>query len=152
MNSQGKHFIDAKLEVLQSLKDLEWPYQFFKVTLTRFIVKRLIKLEISKKGILKNKYKNIKNKENIRKPQSSIISRNIHGKYLRIMIWEKWNAETASEDDFTVVSLQIPSNKQVSVHLKFYPAKPINKSIMIDYNFKFERYEYIIMSLRITKY
>ena len=68
------------------------------------------------------------------------------------MIWEKWNAETASEDDFTVVSLQIPSNKQVSVHLKFYPAKPINKSIMIDYNFKFERYEYIIMSLRITKY
>ena len=97
-----------------------------------------------------NTYMNSKNKEKIKKPQSSIISRNIHGKYSRNMICEKWKAESSSEDDFTIVSLHIPSNKQVSVHLKFYPAKPINKSIMIDYNFKFERYEFSILKLNIS--
>ena len=70
----------------------------------------------------------------------SVISQNIHGKYSRTMSWEKWNDQSVSEDDFTVVSLHIPSNKEVTVHLKFYPAEPRKESIMIEYKILFERY------------
>ena len=69
----------------------------------------------------------------------SVISNNIHGKYSRIMKCGKWKKKSTSEDDFTVVSLHIPSNKEVTVHLKFYPAKPIDGAILINYDFKFER-------------
>ena len=71
--------------------------------------------------------------------KSSVISQNIHGKYSRIMSWEEWNDQSVSEDDFTVVSLHIPSNKEVTVYLKFYPRESIDGSIMIDYKFRFER-------------
>ena len=71
--------------------------------------------------------------------ESSIISKNIHGKYSRTMLWEGWKEQSESEDDFTVVSLHIPSNNKVSVHLKFYPADPIDGSIILDYKFMFER-------------
>ena len=71
--------------------------------------------------------------------ESSIISKNIHGKYSRTFLWEGWKEQSESEDDFTVVSLHIPSNKKVSVHLKFYPADPIDWSIILDYKFMFER-------------
>ena len=77
----------------------------------------------------------------------SVISQNIHGKYSRIMFWDKWNEQSPSEDDFTVVSLHIPSNKEVTVHLKFYPAEPREGSIMIDYEVKFERYEEFVYLL-----
>ena len=78
-------------------------------------------------------------KENIQ-VDNSIISQNIHGKYSRTMLWESWEDHSTSEDDFTVVSLHIPSNKKVTVHLKFYPVKLIDGSIMIDYELMFERY------------
>ena len=71
--------------------------------------------------------------------QSSIISQNIHGKYSRTMQCEGWKEQSESEDDFTVVSLRIPSNKEVTVHLKFYPADQIYGNIMHDYEFMFER-------------
>ena len=70
----------------------------------------------------------------------SVISQNIHGKYSRTMSWEEWDDQSISEDDFTVVSLHIPSNKEVTIHLKFYPAEPIKGRIMIDYEIMFERY------------
>ena len=77
-------------------------------------------------------------KESIELP-ISIISQSIHGKYSRIMKCESWEVETVSEDDFTVVSLQILSSDEVNVNLKFYPSEPVNKNWMIDYDFKFIR-------------
>ena len=72
--------------------------------------------------------------------KDSIISQNIHGKYSRTMMCENWKEEETSKDDFTVVSLQIPSIKQLTVHVKFYPSEPIDNKVMIDYDFKFNRY------------
>ena len=73
------------------------------------------------------------------KIEESIISQNIHGKYSRTMKCENWKDKSSSEDDFTVVSLQIPSIKQLMVHVKFYPAKLTNKNVVIDNLFIFER-------------
>ena len=72
--------------------------------------------------------------------EESVISKNMNGKYLRTMICEVWNFAETSEDDFTVVSLQTSTSKEVIVHLKFYPVEPIEGNIMIDYDFKFIRY------------
>ena len=103
--------------------------------------------EIADKAKAKN------NKENI-KFDSSIISQNIHGKYSRSMVCEAWKFTESSEDDFAVVSLQIPSCKEVNVHVKFYPAEPIDGSIMIDYDFKFERFDkaYSFINLHFKKF
>ena len=97
-----------------------------------------------------NKSQKLKNNKAIdasksNKVEESIISKNIHGKYSRTMFWEEWKFESSSDDDFTVVSLQIPSIEQAVVHLKFYPAEPINGDIMIDYDFKFDRYEWLFV-------
>ena len=105
-------------------------------------LKQFYSVRIRKTGRYKeitDKAKAKNNKENI-KFDSSIISQNIHGKYSRSMVCETWKFTESSEDDFTVVSLQIPSCREVNVHVKFYPAEPIDRSIMIDYDFKFERY------------
>ena len=75
------------------------------------------------------------------KVEESIISRNIHGKYSRTMMCENWKEKETSEDDFTVVSLQIPSVKQLMVHLKLYPSEPIDNNVVVDFDFKFERYK-----------
>ena len=90
---------------------------------------------------LKNKNDNVFYAQESNKVEESIISKNIQGKYSRTMFWEEWKFESTSEDDFIVLSLRIPSIKQVSVHLKFYPAEPINGDIMVDYDFMFDRYE-----------
>ena len=75
------------------------------------------------------------------KVEESIISRNIHGKYSRTMMCENWKEKETSEDNFTVVSLQIPSINQLMVHLKFYPSEPIDDNVVVDFDFKFERYK-----------
>ena len=96
-----------------------------------------------------DKSQKLKNNKDIdaksNKVEESIISKNIHGKYSRTMFWEEWKFESSSDDDFNIVSLQIPSIEQVAVHLKFYPAEPINGDIMIDYDFKFDRYEWLFV-------
>ena len=99
--------------------------------------------EVKGKNDKSQKLKNNKviSAQNRSKVEESIISKNIQGKYSRTMFWEEWKFESTSEDDFIVFSLRIPPIKQVSVHLKFYPAEPINGDIVVDYDFMFDRYE-----------
>ena len=87
------------------------------------------------------KEKSLKRTRESIKIEESIISKNIQGKYSKTMMCENWNDKSSSEDNFTVLSLQIPSIKQLMVHVKFYPAEPIDMNIMIDYDFMFDRYK-----------
>ena len=72
---------------------------------------------------------------------NSIISSTINGKTSKKVSCLNWNHNyPSSEEEFTSLLLHIPSKREITVYLKYYPKEPIDGKIMIDYEVKFERY------------
>ena len=69
----------------------------------------------------------------------SIISQYISGKFKIFTTCEEWIKQNHFEKNFRILSIQIPSKKEVLVHLKFYPFESKEGDMMIDYEFTFER-------------
>ena len=78
---------------------------------------------------------------------NSIISSTIHGKTSKKIKWMNWYHVYSSKEDFSSLLLHIPSNREITVHLKYYPAQPIDGNIMIDYELKFDRYNMLSEAL-----
>ena len=82
------------------------------------------------------------------KRDDSIISSTIYGKTSKRVRCLNWNHNyPSSEEDFISLLLHISSNREITVHLKYYPAEPIDGKIMLDYELKFKRYVYFVTLL-----
>ena len=101
---------------------------------------------------MKNKNKDSENDQKSIQIDDSIICKYISGKFSIFTTCEEWIKQNHYEKNFRILSLPIPSKKEVLVHLKFYPFKPIKGDMMIDYEFTFERSTFsIFKSLWIFK-